>query len=1273
MTTGLIFKTSLAKTGLVNIQAKPSVATTQVIPVVSLKDPNSFTVNTQAPLAGVVETLKSPSDIIGLPNIFTVLPSYSDLFFKPKPIDTRLDKERGPDVKFSAYEELTGVSKIRPEILLLTNFQPLFDSTPSAADDKSGRKDTAIPGFNAVGEFIDAQIQLQHLRHEAMVKLIADMKQDGDVAELLSEKEESFKFHVSNLTNYVNFLFETVGNLEKLKEKISIKDTQCFSFELMSARYFSFLLKSSTQKLFDVTTLNNLTFQTVLADRGFNPKNVQAFSSTKTFLQTLYEINSLVKGNSYNLLGISPQEQRDDSDPVYINKHVPNGFVFTPQNVSTVELPALVGTTKANVLSNVNSIKAAYDSLFSTTNFQSPECRLAFLFSFLSHEFSFSRCLATDATRTFIRDNFGYPISETFSNAQLFDVVLGDVGDKIIDRTDNLSTTSVSAIANKIVNNVSVLPFEPDYIEFEQSVHTPGSAYFVDTALQLSEAGFNTANMESFSADLDGHVKRFTEFVRRMNFLPSHRVVFGSAKGYLGDILGSSRRFFEHVLYSFVDSSTGQAKASSMASDIPGVFNAATKDNYLKSLLFIYVFLKVYAKGSSTSSQALEVIIKEIDTRLNGSLGTASPFQVNSSALSRVGTVLSLGSVRTNAVAPSSTTRDSISTELKELRNTSEFLNSVFGLFKSIHDSFLSSSGFTDPGFTRFNHVQNVVLMMIIFDSILGVVSGYVPKQFVGQYSSKSSSTIGKTFYTVATKSTSGALTIGRLQNQDNIAAMIMRNPLSINTVKAKLDSEVNSLIKMSFMIISSLASLKDTLDATVKTLKMTETVKQLNTILGVIGDRKLLSLTMTPQQILTIRSMLDDIVEKINVDRALPKSPGNVDFELHGPDRDDVVLLDDAVISGELKTSLLAFLANEKFSSSKGSNVRLLTVGVPSGMALQLKQRVLLNKIDRNTFSPKQVDVVRVNVYKVDVEHQDLIFKPVSFIFELSRFVSRTGFGVKNVFPGMSLEQILDSVPTRDYSVLSRDSSGESRGLDSPDYSFLTSDQKKELPRNHVMSYLLELYVRFLTGISTSEYDMYVDQTGAPKFTAEQFFVNAAADHAMTAAGAVQDLGTVGFGAVTQVKAVPPPFNANIPNAAKQGVVNSSLNQIYTKASPKISGNALPVETAKKAKTVYSDNLAESRRLFLPKLFDRIFTVAVDPDDYEIDTKETLATASGREAFEKLLKQGMIEQIVDQSTFFASALASPRYRLRERDIKENDLTFEKYFVTFDTVFDEVV
>lgn len=1267
---GLVFKSGYVKLGNVNAQ-----------PIQQGQTLKSLSINESSAKIGpalkdemLIETMKQKNSSL-FTDLFPVMPAFRPLFPAPKSVDTRLKgREPGPDVRYSAYEELTGISRVRPEILFVTNFQPLFDKpVRGATESLSRRKDISTPGLNSVGEFFDAQIQLQHLRHEAIVKLVKDLKQDSDVAFELNDKQNDFQFHIKNLSSHVQTLYDIIDDIERLKLKLDIKNSEGMSYETISHRYFATTFVGGVGTIsgirivsapeFDITQLGSLSYAKVLGGVGFDPINVKKFSSTKVVLQSLYELLGLLRGNSYNLLGATTNEQRSDDSATYLKLHSPVGFAFNPGAVSAVLLEQIQRVSKDNTFAIVNALKTSFDSLFASTNFTSSESKIAYLFNFLSREFVFSKGLSNARVRASISETYGYTISDALSNEQMLDVIFGNSVDKIVEPVNVFSNNSLSTIAQKLVNNVAVLNFEPDYIDFEQSVFTPGASYFLNQALELTEDGkFNLTNLGDFSNDLGKFLERFTKFVQDFNLLPTQKKSHGSG---FADKMVHGRLIFEQVSQEFLNLATYQPLPEISTSDALAVFTSAEKDNYLKSLLFLYVTLKLYGSSSDTAPAALEAVIKEIDSRINS---RQSFRRIETSA---VAATFNKSILSTSRFGISNLSQHSMSTELKEFRNTSKFLNAFFNSFKNIVDAFgvtnSQNSNIIVNGHTRFSAIQDTVLMMIVFESLLTAIATYTPKTLQGRFTTRSSSTVGQFFY--------------RFQVAEVNGLTSTKNSLSFNTVRGKINFDVDMISKISFMLLGSMLQLKDSIDGIIKSMSQESKIKPINDILAVLGNRRLLSMILNPQQIFLIKSLVDDINDKLSSDASLPKQSENVDFELRGPGRDDVSLLDDSLIQLKLKKALYAFFSNERFSSQKGHNIRLLTVGIPSGFSQKLRERVKLDKVNQNSFNPKQVDVIKINVFKVDVEHQDIIFKPQSFLFELSRFVQRSGVRLPDLEPGMPLKKILESLPSRDYSLeVPSQSPGapgiENTNLFSSQYSFLTQEQKTKLIQNHTESYFLELYVKLLTGISVSEYDLYIDPNTVPYSTVSPLFLERAVTNVVqTVFPSLQVLAKDSVKTSTNfavnlavTKALPPVTTKDV----LQKVKFSSQSVIPLAKMSKLEAGAGVVDSVKKARTVFSDNLEESKRIFLPKAFDRVFNIAVDPDDFEIDVEETLKTPSGKDAFDKLLKQGVIVGNDTQASFFATSGISG-FKIRERDINENDLTFEKYFITIDTVMDEVV
>jgi hypothetical protein len=119
------------------------------------------------------------------------------------------------------------------------------------------------------------------------------------------------------------------------------------------------------------------------------------------------------------------------------------------------------------------------------------------------------------------------------------------------------------------------------------------------------------------------------------------------------------------------------------------------------------------------------------------------------------------------------------------------------------------------------------------------------------------------------------------------------------------------------------------------------------------------------------------------------------------------------------------------------------------------------------------------------------------------------------------------------------------------------------------------------------------------------------------------------------------------------------------------------------------SDPAALNQKVVVPKQFDRVFNVIVDPTDFEVDVPMTTASPYGREALNLMVKNGEIVPMTEvQGTRFLSyttRAVTPgsrpfiqgrfapnvrKFRYRDRDVSEGDLIADKYFITIET-FDE--
>ncbi len=1161
-----------------------------------------------------------------------------------------VNKLNKPSPRFLPYESLTGVSQVRPEILLATNFEPIYnEGHKHSSSDLDRKNDQYIDGLNEYGEFIDAQIQVNHLRHEAIGKLIADLKiKDDTFATQLETKENQFNSHIQKLQSYTSYLRDVISKINNLKQTFNLKNENVpVDFIRISYDHF----QDARQQL--VSDLNkkfkqNIGFKSVLSELGFSNNNQIGFSSTKIYFQSLYEFKNVLKGYTNNLLSINPIEQRDDANPVYINKHKNIEFglgftITTPVAFDTlINLRINDKSGASELLSSIQQTRSVFDNLFYNVQLSNDESKISLLLQFLSKEFNYSKALNNEEFTTYLKNKFGFTINQNSSNTNLFDNIIGNLGDKITDKVNLFSENSLATLGQKIDGTTAILPFETSYISYENNAYTPGSVYYIDKLLDIGNVNvqqnnnnttsenvnfyYNSSNLEkyAFGSVYEG-IDNLTKLARNLNLIPQ---IFASDTSF-DQTIGQSNKLLENILSDYLDLNK-MTMLKTIDSDVIAIFNLAQNDSYLKSLLFHYVINRTYgqgnfgANGNTGSTSVLDELIKQIVTVIGSKLSQDK----------RVITKIIDDSTKQISGASS---KESLINVLKISNN---FLSIFFRQFKRIFDAFK----FQKSLYTTYSHIENTTISMLIFETLLTIVNKYVKKTFVGYFTSKSNSSIGKEFY--STKSS------------------LESSSTSIQTVNAKLSFENDMRIKLMYVIISSLQQIYDVSSNVTSELRNQANSKIFNEIQTIIGNKNLFQMIMNDQQIHLIESFVYDIVDKLATTNYVTGRAGinqststesDVQISL-GNQKDDITILDDSLISQKVRQSLFSYLGQNKFTSKASSNIRLLTIGVPLGFSQDLKQNILISQVNQKSFEPKQTDIVKVNVYKVDVEYQDLIFKPQTFLFELNRYVVRNDKRWRWVPIMASLMELLNGTPTRDFSYIEEKLknqimyfSDENNPLTkSPQYDFLTKEQKFQIVENHIASYFYEIYVKLLTGMKLSEYDFLINSSNISNKNVDQSIINKLIDERIS-------------------KFITPTSNA-------LNLTDLSAYETNKATQTNVAHSLMLIQDFQTMQTQFSDNVNASKRLFSPKVFERIFTVAVDPNLYEIDVFETLKTLSGQEMYNKLLKQGRIVTELAGTSIYAGANTQvEKIKLVNRDKNAGDMLFEKYFVNFETVLNTEV
>jgi hypothetical protein len=349
------------------------------------------------------------------------------------------------------------------------------------------------------------------------------------------------------------------------------------------------------------------------------------------------------------------------------------------------------------------------------------------------------------------------------------------------------------------------------------------------------------------------------------------------------------------------------------------------------------------------------------------------------------------------------------------------------------------------------------------------------------------------------------------------------------------------------------------------------------------------------------------------------------------------------------------------QFRNPRGRNLKILTVGIPAGFSSNFQAEVDINTDSFNDIADKERDIVRVDVYRKAINFEDIVFKPRSYYFELSRFVSRSSLSNIDLIPGFSPEAAAELGITfmKDFSRRARGNDLNLSGfLFSPDYSFMTNPQKINLIYNHMVDYALEIYLKLKTGISTDETDYLINRDllrGKIDADARRRFNDLITVYVEGLTGQPLTIDQL-KDASPQIKALLDKIDTfRLETNFTEQIVPPTLPGVSRSKSVELTEDLINFLKVYNPKSLLTGGFSQKQRIVSPKIFERIFNLAVDPDDFEIDTVATNSTTAGSRTRNQLLKRKLIIQNGDVE------------KLAERS-PTSEISFDEFFVTINTV-----
>lgn len=1130
------------------------------------------------------------------------------------------------ETKFNAMEQI-GLSNSVPEILMMTRFKPLFKEGVSTRLTSPTGNEQQFEGLSAEGQYFDIQIQLRTLMFENIVNFIRDMKQHPELDDHFEKQRKGYKLYIERVDKNINTLYSIIKKMDALRNAFFLSPKRLYFLNAAASVIPSAKTSTTFSGLFSFTG-DVSSYQSLLTKLGYNSKLVENYSSTKLYLQTLYEIRLMTESYSAGLVNLSKEGRGFDFDPVTIKK-APKAEIspnFKSFNTAVMTIDRDFDRSK-----NYKLVKPVMAGIATSLSFTDSQ-KMAWMCHLLAKEYRFSKALGNDATIQLLANSYDYQVRE--SNPTVLDAIFGNIGNSIVEFPKN-STLALASAAQIPDENAGVLPFESRFIDSGGSTYTPGSAYIVDPILSNGE--INTNALNAYVKVLNSQVTAAGKVFEHFDLFSTGKGVGEGLSSFLDDHLDDPTRmltWFENTLNAASGDYVGGA-----------VFNYAKTNESFKNALFTYVYLKASDPFIAKPLPPSSTPATPVEPPKPGEIATLSPEVLNllvsytdphndEAYVNDIATLL-----RDNLIVNQGEGADALSKMITEIftdktvlisshedvkaalrsGKSTMILGKIVEMFKFIVNTFDSKKALVGNK-TKFSGLTSQVMCAILFEGLLAMVDDRFKWAFSAKFDT------GGIFSYTLKKRNLGLF--GSLSAFDGVA-----------TAHDLLKKEKKLIHESLALLLTSLVTLRDTAQSTLNNINASKNV--VDDIAKILRKKELMPLLMNEAQIVLLRQQLDAIQTNM-----FDNFDANEDSVLAVGSAGLSLVTDDSIISSDVRKVLFDNFSFSRYLSNNGHNLKVMTVGIPWGMTKTLKDKIDIKKLSKNQRNTRQSDIVRVNVFKSDMEFQDVVFKPISFLFELSRFVPRSGL-IEAYKTGGSMENIANAMKTRDYSPDIIDANDTSK-LDHEEYSFLTNAQKKEIINNHLQSYLLELYIKLMTGVSVSENDFSIDETNVKNIKADfvtKIFGKKLIDFTLANAGGIDALGSMDL-KVMQSVAIP---------------------KISPLQTVKLDHFVKTVASFTKLNTVFSDGLNVAQKLLTPKVFERTFNLPIDPDDFEINVEETLKKELGKESFEALLAQGRIVEATKQ-TQINNFAAGVRYKLRDRSKKENHLIFEKYFVTIETL-----
>lgn len=1177
----------------------------------------------------------------------------------------------GSEIKETLEEKFTTISEPNsvPDILLERGLDPHQAEILSYVQFLPAVRGTELTD---AGTLLDLQKFLRSLAIEDVGKAFRfvelDPKANADVSAMFDQVEDLKSEMQRRLTNFSLVL----RNLNDVKQVLDLKDNTDLQAEVGRLRSARGGLTSRGGQTVTLTTpplgTHSSLEDIMVCHLGFSRDAYKTFSNTKILAQILTDLRITLTEHSPHLLSSFSQARQEDRDPLQLHT-VPErsaDFSFKPTDLASEQVDQAI-TSKPFSSSRFTDFNSFLDSLP-----VDEVSRVKLLTAVLSKELRMSSGIAR-MTGTALDTK--YSVNQT----GLVERVVGQLASSAVGSPASVDSMSY-VVRFQNADGQVVLPFERRLVNSNFSLnYKAGSAYLVDSILQADVIPDPTA-LEQFSKDLKvcidqgasavGFLLNFDDVDEVLHANTVIETIYRTLSDRMRDLGGdqkdtTSDRFnkscslsfallsqaqqdpqLKHLLFRYVrelrsgnlntytvqgslednsgdggiatgddtpndnrgagfdftsleeilDSKLGSfdGKAPSTDSLFGGreINQVGANPRIKTSAASVNGAAAVEADNQLSAGLGLVALPREIEARLTYLLRRESQGRINASA-SRITTAQDIDGDRTLTGSTVEFVEGEIESVLNEgltdsktvftgIVNLVDLLTTQGETLSTVGPSGITSAKTmkTSAGLTKMTRYSDDTLLLMVFEIVSSLVSEFVSVNF-NQF-------IYGAAFTLSVNSNQNYSVVARMKELvGETSDYVVLGSYStlcalLNSIHSSLlqeDSLARDLVDMSHAIKDVCVRIIDSVtDFFNFDTIQSETAAAMRTLFSDPNAVPLLRHLTDTQMALSWRTYQ----------------------EVLSSTRGAVIAPADSFTVGRL-SALDVMMSDPKFEHEKGQNLQIIAVGLPVG-TLEALQNPPFDIGSDETLESYTADLVTVNVYRRDPQYPDLIFAPMKFTFDVSRFVDRSAEAVQP----SSFEDVLTTVKLVDViGEVGPDISETQQAMSvNVQYSGLTSLQKQALFRNHVEDDILKLYVRLMTGVDLGE-------------------------HNFTSTAQIQPAPTKGLSDLG-------PLQGKLPKGSPQESIILNSPPLYSDIA------ALKVEQ--------------------PKLFERIFLVAVDPDDFLIDVSATQETPYGSQSLTVLnSKNGLFEMpdVTKNTTLTGPVLIKQTPR-------EQSITFSEFFVVIE-------